>query len=95
MLMGFDKAEQRMKVCDQVLQPSEREAIRTLSFHHCRPLVCPPPAGPDGETGQPPLWRRLGESEESLSEAAVVSGDGETEHHKKSAISSEQCLLCC
>lgn len=40
-------------------------------------------AGPDGETGQPSLWRRLRKSQESLSQTAVVSGDGETEHIKK------------
>lgn len=38
------------------------------------------PVGPDGETGRPPLWRGLRESEEPLSKTAVVSGDGEKEH---------------
>lgn len=38
------------------------------------------PAGPDGETGQPSLWRWLRESEEPVSQTAAVSGDGETDH---------------
>lgn len=34
-------------------------------------------SGPDGEAGQSSVWRRLREPEESLSQAAAVSGDGE------------------
>lgn len=37
-------------------------------------------AGPDGETGRPPLWRGLRESEESLPQTVAVSGDGEDSH---------------
>lgn len=42
-----------------------------------------PPAGPDGETGQSSLWRRLREPEEPLSQTAAVSGDGKTIAHRK------------
>lgn len=41
------------------------------------------PAGLDGETGQPSLWRRLREFEKSLSQTALVLGDGETDHVKR------------
>lgn len=35
------------------------------------------PAGLDGETRQPLMWRRVRESEEPLSQTAAVSGYGE------------------
>lgn len=56
-----------------------KEIICSPSFH-----VFVSFAGPDGETGQPSLWRRLRESEESLSQTAAVSGDGEAVNIQKS-----------
>lgn len=44
----------------------------------CFVIVCS--AGSDGETGQSSMWRWVRESEESLSQTAAVSGDGETQH---------------
>lgn len=46
-------------------------------IHNKHNFLC---AGPDGETGQPSLWRWLRKSEEPLSQTAAVSGDGETGH---------------
>lgn len=79
MLMGFDKAEQRMKVCGKYPERRRKGLKKWLGLIMPR-LLFVSPAGPDGETGQPSLWRRLRESEESMSQTAAVSGDGETEH---------------
>lgn len=48
------------------------------SFIHF--LLFVSPAGPDGETGQPSLWRQLRESQEPLPQTVAVFGDGEMEH---------------
>lgn len=83
MLMGFDKAEQRMKVCGRKKPwEAEERSERNESCSSMSCLVFVSPAGPDGETGQPSLWRWLRESEEPLSQTAAVPGDGETEHNK-------------
>lgn len=74
MLMGFDKAEQRMKVLHQSALRWRHRLIHVIIFVRMSPV------GPDGETGRPSLWRGLRESEEPLSKTAIVSGDGEKEH---------------
>lgn len=50
-------------------------------------------AGSDGETGQPSLWGRLRESEESLSQTAALSGDGEKARINSNAMGFGECLL--
>lgn len=70
--MGFDKAEQRMKVSfDFYLNIVQRQM---KAFNLCHVLF---PAGLDGETGQPSLWRWIRESEEFVSQTVAVSCDGE------------------
>lgn len=75
MLMGFDKAEQRMKVRRR-LPFLKALSGRRHNFHS----VTDSCAGPDGETGRPPLWGWFWEFEESLPETAAVFGDGEELH---------------
>lgn len=71
MLMGFDKAEQRMKVWAVVADVSPSFVLSSLYVSSLEP-------GPDGETRQSSVWRRLREPQESLPQTAAVSGDGET-----------------
>lgn len=93
--MGFDKAEQRMKVCGKYPE-RVRKVLKLWSCLFMPRLLFVSLAGPDGETGQPSLWRRLRESEESLSQTAAVSGDGETEHiNSKMNYSAVGCWKCC
>lgn len=62
MLMGFDKAEQRMKVSLDLICGRKK----TIGEFHCF-LVRVYVAGPNGKIRQPSLWRGFRKSEEPLS----------------------------